>query len=86
MIPCSMLPDLLGLQGHPGRLPGGDGDLCPGDVAQEQTAFGDDGDEECQDGQDDLPPADMMGRIFPAQLCFCKHIRVACLFSFNKTL
>ena len=59
MIPCSMLPDLLGLQGHPGRLPGGDGDLCPGDVSQEQNAAGDDGDEDCQD---DPPPAEDEGK------------------------
>ena len=56
MIPCSMLPDLLGRQGHPVRLPGCDDDLCPEDVCQEQTAAGDGGDADCQD--DPLPAAD----------------------------
>ena len=64
MIPFSILPDLLGLQGHPGRPPGsadGADDLCPEDLCSKQTADGDDGDE---DFQDDLPPEEMMDTMY----------------------
>jgi hypothetical protein len=62
MIPFFILPDLLGLQGYPGRPPGGaDGadELCPEDLCLKLT--GDDGD---KDFDGDLLPEEMMDTVY----------------------